>query len=305
MKPYKQFIGRLIDQGKPALDIQRRILRAHDQGEIDLPIKIWGMADRAVLMVDSQTGQSRQAMIEMVNEGSPLPLLLNPHWVRFLRNALTDPEFSIKDAKKRAKWQTVVIQSFPVTESLWGEYKHKTLLELGLIPWSEEQFQRVVFFVAKARRKNRHASYERLRLWVNEYTDLNGKYLKRQIPFDYLLGNDNISFLQKQSARRVSEAILGNLKNRDIKIGMTITAAQARTIEYALAWLIPPPPRSFPRHLAPLLPLSKEFTKINWGQFERLLTFIKNQQGRPANHELLQDFVDGRVDSKGRGHHQR
>ena len=103
MKPYKQFIARLIDQEKSTLDIQRKILRALEQGKIDLPIKVWGTADRGILMIDSQTGASRQALIDMANEGSPLKLLLNPRWAHYLRNAFQDPEFSLKDGVIRPK----------------------------------------------------------------------------------------------------------------------------------------------------------------------------------------------------------
>ena len=192
---------------------------------------LWSKAGRSILMIDSQTGASRQALIDMANEGSPLRLLLNPRWAHYLRNAFKDPEFSLKDGVIRPKWQTMIIQNLPVMENLLGEHKHKTLSELGLDPWSEEQFQKLIVILAHVKRKNYRPCYEHFRLWGGGYTDMDGKYLKRQIPFDYLLCNDKANTIQKQGARRVAETMLRILKTEDQRFDKTVTAAQARCID--------------------------------------------------------------------------
>ena len=195
----------------------------------------------------------------------------------------------------------MIIQNLPVMENLLGEHKHKTLSELGLDPWSEEQFQKLIVILAHVKRKNYRPCYEHFRLWGGGYTDMDGKYLKRQIPFDYLLCNDKANTIQKQGARRVAETMLRILKTEDQRFDKTVTAAQARCIEHALAWLIPTTPTGTPRYLSPLIFLAERGSFIYWDRLEQLFTFIKNQKNTSPDPELLEDYINGYVDIRGIG----
>jgi hypothetical protein len=95
--------------------------------------------------------------------------------------------------------------------------------------------------------------------------------------------------------------MLEQLGGADTRIKDTIRAKDARLLEQALNWMVPREPKAPPRYLAPLVPLAKSYHDMNWHQLERLLGFIKHQKNAAPNPELLRDFVDGYVDSKGQG----
>ncbi|PHS23560.1 MAG: hypothetical protein COA84_10940 [Robiginitomaculum sp.] len=305
MKPYKEFVGQMIDQGKTTLSICQAILRAQDHGTVKIPIKAWAAADRFVMLCASVAPQDRQKVIdELVNQTPPQRMLYDSLNTRQTRTLLQSPAFSLRKGQ-RPDWQSTLFAHLPKAEILFGDDKQANLKQLGLLDttgkWSEEQFQKTIRLMAQAKRRKLPINYYTLLLWSHGFCDLKGQYLKQTIPFDWLLACPPLSITKRQAVRRVAECMLEQLGGNDTRIKETIRAKEARLLEQALNWIVPRVPKSPPRYLAPLVPLAQNYHDMNWDQLERLLDFIKHQKKAPPDPELLRDFVDGYVDEKGRG----
>lgn len=310
MKSYGEFVGRLIDQNKTTWQIAQAVLRAEAKGDVKIPFKAWAACDRFRVLLEGAAPAQRSTLIEkMINTHAPQCLLYDPRKVHCLRQVLQDPSFSLAQIKTYPAWQSALLSAIPQAERLFGEHKYQNLKELGIIRdggvWSEERFQKIVRLTASAEQREVPVNYYHLRLWANGFSDFEGQYRKRQLPFNWLLCNEDTSLIERQAARRLAEFMLLKVYRIHTSITTEISTAHARRLGIISDWLISTEPNARARYLWPLLPLAEQWHDLNWDQFEHTLNFIRNHRHKTPDPALLRDFTQGYVDERGIGKYRQ
>ncbi len=309
MRPYVEFVGRLIDMGNSNTQIAYAILKADDAGKITIPFKVWAVCDRFRIMENSGSRVSRKALRDQFNANSPVTFFVEPKWVRQFRHILQSEDRSFTTLEKRSTLQRKVLEKLPQIDDWFGSGKRQNLQNLNILTdkftWSEVGFQHMIGVLKKASRRKINPHAETFRLWVNGMADMDGTLRKRELPFDWMLCADHLSSIHRNDARKIAGIILSEINERPIQIKGTITATQVRQINKVMAWFHDPIQREKLQYLVGLSWLvSATGYFANWDRIEKAIVFAVHQQKKPPDFDLLKDYMQGLVDFDGRGEYR-
>lgn len=312
MKPYNEFVGRLIDRGLANSRIARHILKAEEAGQVKVPIKVWAMCDRVRLLETQEPKIWKAGIGPEFENRDPTTFFDQPKWVRRLRLVLKSPDWSA-GLKRRTEWQAELIRRFPFIDDWFGGGKRQSLKDLGLVDdngkWSEQRFQKTVRLLDAVRRKKLPLHPEKFRLWATGLADMDGTLRKRVLPFDWLLCDDRLSPDDRYRAHRIADLIMsadGRGGWRDIPhSGDIITAAHTRKINKTLLWFCDPierPKWQYLYGLAITARLARQ--RFDGERFAKGVQFAVRHINEPPDCELMKDFLDGYVRLNGKGIYQ-
>ena len=233
MKPYREFVGRLIDQGKRNTVILHAVLKADASGRIKMPVKVWSVLDKLNSLWQRMPRKGRLKTQSEFDQQPPYLFLdeMDQWWVA-LRQILQSPEFDEAGHKKNSL-VAGVCKHVPFLGNLFLGDKRNNLIELGILDengdWREEIFQKAVRIIDSVTGKET-PNYERLRLWMHDLVDLSGSPIKRELPFRWMLCNDLMPPQHLDKALRMANMILATNGAETIKhapiVKEVISAAQ-------------------------------------------------------------------------------
>ena len=257
------------------------------------------------MSANSVSSKEKKIIAQALNNQSPLVFLQDTKNTRYLRKLLQDPSYSLNLQSPRPKWQLAVLKYFPKYEILFGKHQRQRLQELGIIDpkdlWSERQFQKFIRLSVEAHRTKVPMHFEHLRLWMNDYTDIDGSLKKCEISFYWLLCNDRLSGTEQTSAKRIADHLLKKVDAFSVPIQGTIRAREGVIIRKIFAWMIPPTEYQNNPYLEWLGQMATETDQLDWQRFDAILDFIKYNWQKLPDHSLLQDYLDGYINILGKG----
>ena len=327
MTRYQEYIGRLIDQGWRNCVIARRVLRAAMAGKVGIPDRLYAICDRVVMFTNMpRSAAARRTAEAEFDAMEPTELFQSeePRTTRVFRDLLQSPAVDIDLDPDRLR-MAMAAMGLEFLDRLFPSDKSQALREIGIFTerggWSEEIFQKFLYLMRQAENRQIKPGIEDMRLWTNDLVDLDYRLLRRTLPFNWMLRNDDLSPLQYDHIRRIAGLMLKRRpRDRAGEIAETIAAKDIRHIEKVCRWFFPEDVRHTLKSLDGLVAMVRALpgtpptiidfeafgnwsneSNTKWTALKKATEFVNRHIDKSPDFELLSDYMNGIVNFAGRG----